>query len=498
MLKNIIKGIAIGGAAVAMLVSSASADALQINLYGASAQFTFWTSAAPKYLADGVNGYGCTGGVYHAVNYLEADGCDRTDDDTADDWLCDLTNQDVIAPNQNRDTGIAVCNGDTAITGVSEIDGLGTKDTLVITYTTNASYDGLFAVQDIATEYNPDSTACTTLGQRLLPVLDSNTILYDYSVHTSAKTSIPTLACQDVNIGASDVAATTFGQKSTGYAKGPNGGDEVIRDIKDVPTPFSGTFTEARPIVVPFAFFANDDASTPVPFDNMTRPMAVNLFSGKIANWGQFWGPADETTGDYSQNDMQVTICLRHAGSGTHATLDAAVMRGDAALPTKEKSLADDFTGEENPFTHELPSFDPTGGVAAGILPYIFFNKGSSDELKCVGHTVGAVGYADVDKCGGVDNENCDEDTDSLGKAKLMTYNGELGLADAIKYGRYDFWSAQYLYYKTADTNAMLISNLIAYASDSANMPSKKQPYWASQDDMVWSKTSDFFLPTLK
>ncbi|MBU2429408.1 MAG: substrate-binding domain-containing protein, partial [Proteobacteria bacterium] len=361
MLKKILKTMVIGGAALTIAATSAQAARVDINLYGASAQFLFWTASAPVYLADTTEngGYGCDGGVFHAV----------------------ASKANALG----RDAGIAVCNGDTAIDGVSQIDGSGTKDTLVIRYTSKASYDGIYAILDD----NSLNSECAVAGQRRQPVLDSGVVLG--AGGAAAGNSIPNLACMDVHIGASDVAASTFGQASYGRIKGHNSaeGTEVTRSIYNVPTPPAPTYVAARPIVVPFGFFANNDPSTPVPFDNITRPMAANIFSGQITNWNKFGVAAD----------LPMVVCLRHAGSGTHATLDAGVLRGDVNVIQVEVP-ADDF------------------GVEMGWTPVVWFNDGSSDEIKCVGQNVGAIGYADVDKCG----SKCAGG--DYGYAKSMTYNG--------------------------------------------------------------------------
>lgn len=441
MLKKILKSMVIGGAALTIAATSAQAARVDINLYGASAQFLFWTSAAPVYLADSAanGGYGCDGGVYHAI----------------------ASKANALG----RDAGIAVCNGDTAITGVSQIDGSGSTDTLVIRYTSKASYDGIYAILDD----NSVNNECSVAGQRRQPVLDSGVVLG--AGGSAAGNSIPNLACMDVHIGASDVAAETFGQASYGRLKGHLGaaGSEVTRSIYDVPTPPAPTYVAARPIVVPFGFFANNNLGTEVPFDNITRPMAVNIFSGKILDWNEFG--VDEA--GVAIDSLPVVVCMRHAGSGTHSTLDSAVMRADANLPQTE-----------------VPAGSPF--VTFGFSPVVWFNDGSTDEIKCVGQNAGAIGYADVDKCG----SKCAGG--DYGWAKSMTYNGVAGDANTIKNGHYDFWAAQWLYYNAEEVNSPKIADMIAWASIGTNMPASRAAYWAAQDDMKFAKADDFALPIKK
>jgi ABC-type phosphate transport system substrate-binding protein len=183
------------------------------------------------------------------------------------------------------------------------------------------------------------------------------------------------------------------------------------------------------------------------------------LFSGSVTNWNQF---------NSSFPDEQIVICLRHAGSGTHATLDAAVMRGDWPLVTFE---------------------DPTGSFGG---PIVYFNDGSSDLMKCVEQNAYAVGYADADQSHGPGS--------SYANVKSLTYMGETASRENIKNGLYDFWSAQWLYEDPTEPNYAVLHpvvvDLMNYASDPANLPSSKADWWATQNEMQVSKANDFAYPS--
>lgn len=451
MFKNILKGIAIGSAALAITAGAAQADTIEVNLYGASAQFKFWTNAAPYFLKD----QGCADADNYAVN----------DKDTHD-----------------RDTGIAVCVSSTDpvqnITTGAGING----DTVVLRYTTKASYDGIRAV---TADARFDEDGCGS-DMRLQGDFGVEADQSDYAAlqpwdtvadEPNPGSTIPLLTCQDVHIGASDVAARTFAQVSNGYEEGHLGGDWEERDISypsALLDPEDLGYQVDRPIVVPFGFFANNglaaddplttmDETVAVPFDNLSRLMAVSIFSGQVANWNDF---------DPSLPNLSVTACLRHAGSGTAATLNAAVMRGDSPLVT-----------DEVPVTDIAYMF--------GLVPAIYFNDGSSDEMRCVGQIAGAVGYADVDKC----IDGCDGD---YGSVKSLTWQGVAGSATAIKHGQYDFWSAQWLYSNESGDVDAVIDALAAYASIEENLPSSKAPYWAAQNAMMWEKSTDYSYPVKK
>ena len=474
MFKKIVKGIAIGGAAFALTVSAAHAETYEINIYGASAQFKFWTAAAPAFMVDSETGLGCAAeDVWHATNDEQAD-----------------------AGTQDRDAGIAICAGSDAVSiGEGEtITGAGpadSSDTVIIRYTTNASYDGIRAIAHDAV--NADAADCTELNQRLQPTA-YDAALNQYSVNTSAGKSIPNLACMDVTVGASDVAAATFQQSSEGLAKGYNtdDGSTIDRDIiypdflvhDGDTTALDRLENDVEPVqtvVVPFGFFANNGydkenaaATTPVPVDNLSRLMAVTLYSQQVLNWNEFL-PAG------SDLDLPVVLCLRHAGSGTAATLNAAVMRGAAKLPTEEVS------------TNDM-------AYMWGFSPQTWFNKGSSDAMKCAGRRAGAIAYADADKCTG----DCLSNIDKYGLLKPLSYQGVDPTADTIRNGQYIFWSAQWLYPDpdVDDTTSDIIEAMVAFASDGHNMPGAdktpiegKAKYWAAQGNMRVYKQTDFSFP---
>jgi ABC-type phosphate transport system substrate-binding protein len=236
-----------------------------------------------------------------------------------------------------------------------------------------------------------------------------------------------------------------------------------------------------RPIVVPFAFFRNNGPGTPVPFDNMSRLMATSIFSSQVTDWNQF---------DPTLPSLPIVVCMRHAGSGTHATLDAAVMRGDYNLEQYEA----------------LPGSFP---VTSGFQSVTYFNDGSSDLMRCVGGAAGAfsgytgqgaVGYADADKVV-MTPPITGTYSGSYGEVKLMTWQGETAEKKNIVNGKYDFWSAQWLYASSGESTEVLdlIDALAAFASDPANLAlSGKGDYWAAQDEMMVEKATDFTYPSFK
>jgi ABC-type phosphate transport system substrate-binding protein len=383
MIKKLLKATVVGASMFAM-VGAASAATQNINIYGASAQYNFWNDAADNFLLQ----KGCT-------SIQKAAGSGTT---------------------KNHGITRGTCG----------------SDTWYIRYSAKASYDGIRAMKCM----DPDGTSgCTNPCERKLA--DETTTNWSTGVVTS-------LACKDVNIGASDVEAGAIaGMESHGQLKGHMGGGDVDR-VMDASTIYDTGLKNYRPIVVPFAFFKNIS----VPYSNLSKMMAVHIFSGQIWDWSDF----DDTVASQA-----VTVCLRHAGSGTHATLNAVVMAKSAPLLIEEDSAGN------------------SGAV-------VWFNDSSSDMVKCVEDLAGSVGYADADQ------------TFNAAKATRMTYEGVTAEKKNIVNGQYPFWSAQWLYVD-AIVPGSPIHQLATWAANPANMPSTRQAFWAAKDEMLVDKANSFSFP---
>jgi hypothetical protein len=190
--------------------------------------------------------------------------------------------------------------------------------------------------------------------------------------------------------------------------------------------------------------------------------MAVMIFSGNAFNWNDFGN---------AYPSKAIEACLRHAGSGTHATLDYAVMRGidwGWALPT-------------------VQSLPPN-------QPIFYFNDGSTDMMKCVNgegvpphapnfptgtNTLGRIGYADADQ---------GNRTFTYGPVK---YNGFAPLRGPIRNGQYDFWSAQWCYDDCTGVNGCPVVEASLYAWADRNVPTAKADYWTPICEMTYNKATD-------
>lgn len=473
MFKKMITG-ALAGIAALGMVASASAASIEINMYGASAQYELWNALADDFLADAA--YGNCGTVNR---YEDASG----------------------------KHGVAVGSGCTNTYGL-------TNGSMVLRYSSKASYDGIEALKGI-----DRISQCPTEGPKYRLMANENDIVS--GVVNSTK-------CVDVTMGNSDVGGDAFTQSSEGALLGPRGGAWTTRSFSGIDT--TG-LTAYRPMVVPFGFFvnnsvkvkkclypdpteptpaghkamsrwgnvcydpnntghsddcigyykcidgkcaggvnANEDCTqetecpdvaeantqcTEIPLDNISRLMAVMIYSGQAWYWCDF--------GAYFPCDP-IVACLRHAGSGTHATLDWAVMRGADwgwGLVTAESAA------------------DPT----------VWFNDGSSDLMKCVDGLAGAIGYSDADKFMGSKNyENL----------HAINYQGVAPTREMVRNGWYDYWSAQYTYEDDNEPDYSIkhpvVVDLVAYAS--AQLPPGHGDFFATQNEMVYMKGADKEYPS--
>ena len=205
------------------------------------------------------------------------------------------------------------------------------------------------------------------------------------------------------------------------------------------------------------------------PIDNISRIMAVVIFSDQVLSWKDFgdWYEVLNTTecnaiNNFGAGDPTITKCLRHAGSGTHATIDLAVMN--------------------SAWGGALSSLEYTGGN-------VWFNDGSGDMINCIKGRAGAIGYADCDQLVGSSGNNMIHE---------VKYQGVECRRTKIRNCEYDFWSIQWIYWEEDNLTPeqiQLIADLMAFASDPNNLPSGKANYWAALGEMKCMKYGDYMYP---
>lgn len=516
-MNRIIKSLVLAAVAV-MVAGSADAAIHQVNIFGASAQFKFFQGTMTDFLADEL---GCaTGDIY---SYYSDDEIELTAGGTTG----------------KRDTAIAVCLGDTPVgtltstsAGVPSavsitVDGssrtVPAGSTVVVTVTSFASFEGPRSVLGIDPDGNGATDGCTATDRAIIdpasvPVGDWGTgvIAAPKFSDGGVGNTAATMVCADIHLGTADVKSETFSQTSSGYRNGPCGGADQFRSVVGETVPGSANYLNYEPFAVPFAFFLNNRVGSgkQIPFNNISRAMAINIYSGLVTNWNQFRPDLDldgtageagdldwtDTNGNGqldageaaagSGDSLPIIACLRHAGSGTAATLDAAVMKGAALVSAQNPSVTN---------------------VLISQLPYVYFNNGSSEMIDCVSgdcsgaygagdsnaptDAFGAIGYADADKVGGVTGQPIG---DAGFEIKRAFYNGVDATRVTIANGQYSFWGANQVYQAKADTNEELALGALlmeTYAGDATNLPSSKAAYWASQSELTFPKANDFADP---
>ncbi|MGD0883682.1 MAG: substrate-binding domain-containing protein [Thermodesulfovibrionales bacterium] len=372
-----------------------------INIYGSSAQFNFWKAEAPK--------------------FFSAQGCTGITSSTYD-------SKDVITQ--------ATCGGSPRNFRV----------------TSKASWDGVLAIEGNDTNVNLSvaggpygsgnvqcgggglNGGCANYNQRCM--IDET---------TCSGGSCSGLKCVTVTAGASDVQVNSFTQQTYGQLKGNNNGGYIHRNFTGANgiTLTPGTAEACRELVVPFAFWVHNDVkfSNGSLVNNLTTAQIKLIFSGQIEDWSDMAGFTAEP----------IQVCWRHAGSGTLATLQYAVM-GSAVLQETE-----DLTG-----------------------PYhYYFNDGTSDEMNCVNQLSGAVGFADAD---------VNYPTAAYASVNPVSVNGFAATAKNIAEGSYDYWSIENLY--TVSPVPSDEANLCAYLAVPANV-ANADPFYAATCQMAFTRTSD-------
>ncbi len=413
---------AIAGASLLFTMGTAGAADINVNIYGASAQFNYWNAMAPKFLRD----------------------------------MKSCTNvQQAMSQDAKNSVTKATCGTDTAYIRVSS----------------KASYDGVYAALRSDSSSINRVNNCDSAGYGYRRMINESatgctwvTVPTDgspYTIPATCPNPSSTSDCKEVTIGASDVDSTSFQQSSYGKLLGPSTATNNVDTTREFDGSIDASSLELQqPIVVPFAFFANKtvtkDSST---ITNIPRMMAVMIFSGQVTKWSDFGS-------DYV--DQPITACLRHAGSGTHSTLDLGVMHSAwGGLLLQNENAAEGYT-------------------------IAWFNDGSGDMMYCLNSLNYSIGYADADQA-------------LLPKYPNVTrlnYNGVTPSALNIINGQYDnFWSVQRSYIASdidPTTKANWVDLMLSFAGDPNNIPASMLPYYAAECELKYTKNSDAEYPTYR
>lgn len=423
-MKKIIN-LAVFAAVVAGTVVTAQAADITVNMYGASAQRDYWHSLGEDFLTKTT----AEGGM----------GC-------------------ASAHRAQADSNFRAIKGENC-EYAGKTDPLQTEyDDVYITYGSVASLEGVKAAKEVLPiDATLSDTCANPAAQREIV----NVSTCDFSNAWSTVGSCnATKVCADIHLGTSDVEGESFDQETHGNKFGHAGGTyvDIILTAED-----TTGLVNYKPTVVPFAFYANTSIATVAPgVNDISRTEAINIFGGYVKNWNKLSG---------FTVSKGVQVCYRHAGSGTHATLDKAVFRGDDAIKKTQVSVSVPGIAS-NAWYYQSSSSTKTG--EAGMQQCIETNGGRATGFM-------AMGYLDADAA-----------SSSMTQLK---YQGASPATDEIVKGSYDFWSLQNVYLQTAD-DTDFVQDMMAYAA--ANIPADKVGIWVPAAALQVNKAKDTSIPTLK
>jgi ABC-type phosphate transport system substrate-binding protein len=460
-MKRLMIALAVGAFVLSM---AAMASATDINIYGASAQFNFWSAQAGTYL--GAGGAGCTGAV-SSRNYTPSDTPTTTPPvfyHGAKYFIATATN-------------CSINSGGTVTIRVGAYD----------------SADGIYSV--IGTTNVLDVNGCTGNQRAMLAGAGANT-----------------LTCEPINLGAADVNGLSINEISISQLDGPRGpvsgsnsvvtgSDGNTYDLGNIQLPNSAyqpngyapidttggsgsIVIDHHPLVLPFGIFVNKtlqtntNAAYPTGLQNVTTAMVEEIFSGSVTNWDQFGLPS-----------QAVTLCFRTAGSGSFGLFDNSLMNTNLLGPG-------------------IPATDTTtANGTAGGQPSIWFNNTSGDMMNCIASQAGAIGFADADQGNtAASSAGCtvaEVAAPCQGSVGPLTLNGNLPSSANVNNGTYErFFSLEHIFelktLSTTDPAAhTVINSMVTYANNPANIPLSRQPYWTTATNplLLWHKSSDQAFP---
>jgi len=331
-----------------------------------------------------------------------------------------------------------------------------------------------------------------------------------------------------VNLGVSDVAASSYGQTSAGWNNGQLQGPIVIGPRAD------NNITPTRPVIVPFSIVLGSAVKVINPATgtvltspdnpqgrvrNLTQLQVEAIFSRGITRWTQFSGIGADTNGDgvvNSSDNQTVIICARRAGSGTKAAFDQTLMKdanehtgqspvnsgsfnltlGTPASPTagpttlsgiSNNDVRDCIQGNPNP---TIPSNDqfpfpgarPAHPTGAGYM--------EAEQAATVNPATGYVVAVDGGKARRHDLFNGAEDI-----AAEAIYDGNE--KENTRCGKLQYWTAQSVNTRNvppASPNEQILISAFVFQSQSPdiinNLPNTGR-YWLSPAEMHVFKNAD-------
>jgi ABC-type phosphate transport system substrate-binding protein len=330
-----------------------------------------------------------------------------------------------------------------------------------------------------------------------------------------------------VNLGVSDVAPSSYGQRSqqssTQFIDFPQQADDNLTLIRPVVTPYSIVLGANVKLVNPDGSVRTSPDNPQGRVRNLTQTQVEAIFSRQITRWNQLSGIAADTNGDGVVNaadNQAIVICSRRATSGTKAAFQQTLMKD-----------AREHTGQSpaNSLSFNLTLGTPTV-TAAGTLsgPNNLAGISNNDVRDCLqgnpnptipsndpfpypgprpAHPNGAA-YMEAEQAATVNPAAAYVVAVDGGKARRYdNFNGHELIADEAIYlgnekenlrcGKYQYWTFQAVTRRndpppTLDEQAVIDAYIASAQSPTIinNLPNVGR-YWISPADMHVTKALD-------
>jgi hypothetical protein len=455
---------------------SANAATRDINIYGCSAQFFLWSTLAPGFLTAsgctvGTPAYDSTGQTHFMVT---GTSCSAFAGDTVNIRVTYHTSNDAIwSLNGVKDPeNTKPCANGFQRQMASTVSGSLVTGTACTTVTLGASDEGYkyFTQQTHGHQYGMWNASTSTQGPWInrcfTPVGTNPTACSCIDPRTSTNVGCePAVDGSDLSYYNPIVDPTAF------YV---NKAVTITRCVTSNGTQgdMCTATTQAHDCTGPGA---TGVCGTPEVLDNISRSMAVQIFTGQAYNWTDL-GAAFTTS-------LPIVACMRHTGAGTHITFDYAAM-GDTHGWLPASVLNSESTSS------------PTAYFYDTITTMLGCVNGVTGASTTGGSAIGAIGYTDADR------------STSLGlHTSMLNYNGVLPSRRNVRNGLYDdFWSVNYLYYNptynpVGSATYQVFNAFYNYENDPAKITTlgsgttNKGLFWATVGEMVYMKNGADLYP---
>jgi ABC-type phosphate transport system substrate-binding protein len=326
-----------------------------------------------------------------------------------------------------------------------------------------------------------------------------------------------------VNLGVSDVAPSSYGQRSqqsaTQFIDFPPQADDNLTLLAPVVTPFSIVVGSAVKLVNPDGTVKTSPTNPQGRVRNLTQLQVEAIFSRQVTRWNQLDGIGADTNNDgvvNASDNQTIIICSRRAGSGTKAAFQATLMKdarehtgasppnslsfnltlGTPATPTAgptnlagiaNSDVRDCIQGNPNP---TIPSNDPfpfPGPRPAHPTAIAYME---AEQAMTVNPAAGYIVSVDGGKARRYDNFNGHE---LIAEEAVYVGNEK----ENIRCGKYQYWTFQRLTRRndpppTLDETAVIDAFFASASSPQIinNLPNVGR-YWISPADMHVTKQVD-------